>query len=188
MSYVYTLELEDGKFYVGFTEDLCTRIAQHFLGRGALWTREHKPIRVLSVAPGPKELEDPTTIALMAQKGWRNVRGGAWTSIELGPMPRPLCKAFSIQPPRDSTKPEGPRSFDFQNLAVEVVQGERGWEARVSGALAALASPEKCLKSFRAQNREEAIMKAEAWIGAGQVGNQWSEVEDSEEETRKEDE
>ena len=32
---VYTLELEDGCFYVGYTKDPATRIASHFLKAGS---------------------------------------------------------------------------------------------------------------------------------------------------------
>ena len=31
---VYVLELEGGRYYVGYTDDVPRRIAEHFLGRG----------------------------------------------------------------------------------------------------------------------------------------------------------
>ena len=62
---VYTLELENGIYYVGFTEDVPRRIAEHWLQRGSLWTRAHRPIRVLEVVPGGTDLEAAKTIALM---------------------------------------------------------------------------------------------------------------------------
>jgi predicted GIY-YIG superfamily endonuclease len=37
---VYTLELEGGRFYVGYTDDVPRRIAEHFMGRGAHWKHE----------------------------------------------------------------------------------------------------------------------------------------------------
>jgi predicted GIY-YIG superfamily endonuclease len=77
---VYTLELEGGRYYVGYTDDVPRRIAEHFLGRGSHWTRTHPPVKVLEVVPGNKELENATTIALMCKHGWRNVRGGMWCS------------------------------------------------------------------------------------------------------------
>jgi predicted GIY-YIG superfamily endonuclease len=36
---VYTLELDGGNYYVGFTDDIPKRMAEHFLGRGSRWTR-----------------------------------------------------------------------------------------------------------------------------------------------------
>ena len=82
--HVYTLELEDGYFYVGHTLDVETRIAGHFLGKGAgaKWTSLHPPLRVLSVVPGDTLLENLTTIALMVQHGHECVRGGKWCALE----------------------------------------------------------------------------------------------------------
>ena len=74
----YTLELEDWCFYVRHSLDVETRIAAHFLGKGAgaKWTNLHPPLRVLSVVPGDTLLENLTTIALMVQHGNACVRGG----------------------------------------------------------------------------------------------------------------
>ena len=55
---VCTLELEGGRFYVGYTDDVPRRIAEHFLGRGSHWTRTHPPVKVLEVVPGNKGLEN----------------------------------------------------------------------------------------------------------------------------------
>ena len=74
--YVYTLECEDGFWYVGWSIEPEVRIASHFLGRGCLFTKNHKPVRVAGLAKGCKKLENLTTIALMAQKRWKCVRGG----------------------------------------------------------------------------------------------------------------
>ena len=51
---VYTLELANGKFYVGHSDDIPKRIAEHFLGRGAYWTRLNPPIKVLEVVPATR--------------------------------------------------------------------------------------------------------------------------------------
>ena len=82
--HVYTLELEGGRFYVGHSLDVETRIAAHFLGNGAgaKWTNLHRPLRVLSVVPGDTLLENLTTIALMVTHGHEFVRGGKWCSLE----------------------------------------------------------------------------------------------------------
>lgn len=47
--YVYTLNLEGGKKYVGYSSNVKRRIAQHFNGTGAAVTRECRPISVHSV-------------------------------------------------------------------------------------------------------------------------------------------
>lgn len=44
--YVYSLNLEGGKKYVGLTKDPERRFSEHFSGRGAKFTQKHKPISV----------------------------------------------------------------------------------------------------------------------------------------------
>ena len=66
---VYTLELEVGHFYVGYSDDIPKRMTERFLGRGSRWTRLHPPNKVLEVAPGNKELEAAKTIALVCRIG-----------------------------------------------------------------------------------------------------------------------
>ena len=92
--HVYTLLLEDDYFYVGFSAQVETRIAQHFLGSGSKWTRLHKPVQVLSCLPGDRDLESVTTIALMCKHGWERVRGGAWCQVHLPACPAPILKAI----------------------------------------------------------------------------------------------
>ena len=41
---VYMLLCEDGSFYTGWTTDLPRRTAAHMAGRGAKYTRSHKPV------------------------------------------------------------------------------------------------------------------------------------------------
>ena len=45
--YVYSLELEGGRKYVGKTDDINRRFDQHFSGNGAKWTKKYKPIGVI---------------------------------------------------------------------------------------------------------------------------------------------
>jgi predicted GIY-YIG superfamily endonuclease len=44
---IYILECADGSYYVGHTDDLPQRLADHESGRGAGFTRTHLPIRVV---------------------------------------------------------------------------------------------------------------------------------------------
>lgn len=80
--FVYVLELEQSKWYVGFSRDTQTRIASHFLGCGALWTQKYKPLRVTEVRPGDEHLENLVTVALMCQHGSQNVRGGDYCAVD----------------------------------------------------------------------------------------------------------
>ena len=44
---VYTLELEGGQHYVGYTDDAPRRVAERLVGIEALLARTHAPIKVL---------------------------------------------------------------------------------------------------------------------------------------------
>ncbi len=78
---VYTLELEEGYWYVGWSRDPTTRIASHFLGCGSKWTQLHPPIAVASVVLGDELLENLTTIALMCRHGWVMSEEGITASL-----------------------------------------------------------------------------------------------------------
>ena len=160
---VYILELQDESYYVGFSQDPSTRIAEHFLGRGALWTKMHPPKRVLSVIPGGKELEDPTTILTMLQYGWRRTRGGSWCCPHMTAIPRPVAIAFCYDPVEVRQKPS-PESYDFRNHAVQVDFHKDKWRSRVTGPQA-VRTLKTCVKTFRADSEEEARSKAERWLG-----------------------
>lgn len=47
MPHMYILECDNGKFYTGSTRNLERRLAQHFRGEGANFTRKHKPVRLV---------------------------------------------------------------------------------------------------------------------------------------------
>ena len=58
MSYfVYMLKCQDGSFYLGSTNDVAKRFLAHRAGRGASYTRSHKPIKVVYT----EELPDKST-------------------------------------------------------------------------------------------------------------------------------
>ncbi|HIW72197.1 MAG TPA: GIY-YIG nuclease family protein [Candidatus Levilactobacillus faecigallinarum] len=45
--YFYVLLCADKSFYGGFTTDVAKRFATHLAGKGAKYTRAHRPLRVL---------------------------------------------------------------------------------------------------------------------------------------------
>jgi putative endonuclease len=47
--YVYILQCTDGSFYTGYTKDLDERTRQHQNGKGAKYTKAHKPQTVAYV-------------------------------------------------------------------------------------------------------------------------------------------
>ena len=96
----YVLALRDNKYYVGITWNLNHRYAEHMQGRGARWTRMHQPVKILSVEPG--DHENDTTIRLMREKGWQNVRGGKYCQLQM-PAPPPELLEDSSQSPSHSS-------------------------------------------------------------------------------------
>lgn len=53
MHQVYMLLLENGRFYVGSTEDLDRRYQEHLSGKGAKATRESPPVKILYTEDHP---------------------------------------------------------------------------------------------------------------------------------------
>ncbi|MGY5957106.1 GIY-YIG nuclease family protein [Kosakonia sp. BK9b] len=86
--YLYALELEDGCYYVGSTTFVDRRFAQHMAGKGAEWTRLHRPVRVLETVPVMVDntsqlvwLETEKTLDYMKQYGHARVRGGKLVDV-----------------------------------------------------------------------------------------------------------
>ena len=84
-SYIYVLQLEDNKFYVGKTRNPKLRIGDHFsVGGGAKWTQRYKPVKVLEVRPSTGQCSESfVTQEYMSRHGMDNVRGGPWCNLEL---------------------------------------------------------------------------------------------------------
>lgn len=76
---VYVLQLEEGKYYVGWTDNLIGRMTQHWEGHGAKWTMKYPPLKCLWLTKGDTALE--TKVVMKCRKMWGedNVRGGPWT-------------------------------------------------------------------------------------------------------------
>lgn len=47
--FVYILQCVDGSFYTGYTKDLQERTRQHENGKGARYTKSHRPQRIVYV-------------------------------------------------------------------------------------------------------------------------------------------
>jgi hypothetical protein len=84
MIYIYALQLEHGKYYIGKTSNPNFRIEQHFHSGGAIWTQKHKPIAVLEIIPDCDDYdEDKYTRRYMDNYGIDNVRGGSFCEVIL---------------------------------------------------------------------------------------------------------
>lgn len=80
--FTYALLLQDGKIYVGETNNVYQRLLEHFTmsNSSALWVREHGPVqRVLEITSNaPEGAEEERTLDYMTMFGWENVRGSGW--------------------------------------------------------------------------------------------------------------
>ena len=86
---LYLLELSGDKYYVGQTSDPEFRFNEHLSGKGAKWTRLHKPscillTRNISVGSAAEAMlyENWMTFQYMEKFGWENVRGGDYLVVE----------------------------------------------------------------------------------------------------------
>ncbi len=81
---IYVLECEDGKIYVGKTNHGVKRLKQHISGRGAEWTKLHKPKRVVEYHTNAKGSDEKKVTEQMIRKyGSRKVRGGPWVKRKM---------------------------------------------------------------------------------------------------------
>jgi len=84
MVFIYALQLQQGKYYIGKTDNPSFRLDSHFNSNGSVWTSLYKPIKVLEVIPNCDSYdEDKYTMKYMDKYGINNVRGGSFVSIEL---------------------------------------------------------------------------------------------------------
>jgi len=86
---LYVLALEDGCYYVGQSADPMVRMEAHMQGKGAAWTKAHRPISLLERRPAEsknwkhaEEIENQLTRMMMRKYGWERVRGGYWTHVD----------------------------------------------------------------------------------------------------------
>ena len=84
MVFIYVLQLENNKFYIGKTENPQFRLNNHFNFNGSVWTKKYKPLKVLKIIPNCNNFdEDRYTKEYMSKKGINNVRGGTYCKIKL---------------------------------------------------------------------------------------------------------
>ena len=81
---IYVLKLEQNKYYIGKSQNVYSRIQNHFNGNGSVWTKKYKPIDIVEVIPNCSNFdEDKYTKIYMSQYGIDNVRGGAYVTTDL---------------------------------------------------------------------------------------------------------
>ena len=88
--YIYVIECEQGKYYVGKTIYSDFNLDTHFnrmdaeWQRGNAWVRVYSPLRVVEFIPDCTDWdEDKYTLMYMKKHGIGNVRGGSFYSWKL---------------------------------------------------------------------------------------------------------
>ena len=82
--FIYILELEQNKYYIGKTTNIAFRLKDHIESNGAAWTRKYKPISVDKIIPNASPFdEDRYTKEYMSKYGIDKVRGGSYVKVEL---------------------------------------------------------------------------------------------------------
>ena len=84
MVFIYALQLEQGKYYIGKTNNPTFRLENHFNFNGSEWTKKYRPLKVLEIKSDCDDYdEDKITRQYMDKYGINNVRGGSFVSIRL---------------------------------------------------------------------------------------------------------
>ena len=84
MVFIYAIQLEKGKYYIGKTNNPQFRLESHFNSYGSEWTKIYKPLRVIEMKPNCDDYdEDKITRQYMDKYGINNVRGGSFVSVKL---------------------------------------------------------------------------------------------------------
>ena len=84
MVFIYALQLEQGKYYIGKTDNPRFRLENHFNFNGSEWTKKYRPLKVLEIKSDCDDYdEDKITRQYMDKYGINNVRGGSFVSIRL---------------------------------------------------------------------------------------------------------
>ena len=159
---VYTLELEDECWYVGYTKDPSTRIASHFLKGGSKWTIMHPPIAVTSVVLGDELLENLATIALMCRHGWEKVRGGNYCAVNMTAAPQCIKTAMQYAQGTDELIVNGTSGAHTCQFLNNPEGGNNAWRAYIRGPKAS----RECLrgvKTIYAPTEQALHTKITAW-------------------------
>ena len=96
MVFIYVLELHNGKYYIGKTNNPQFRLNRHFNYFGSEWTKIYKPINVLELRPNCDDYdEDKITLQYMDKYGIDNVRGGSFVTVQLDKSTKETLKLMS---------------------------------------------------------------------------------------------
>jgi len=113
--FTYVLQLQHGKFYVGNTDNIYTRMLDHKLMTPAssMWVKEYGPVeRVVEISKNCcKEDEHYKTLQYMSMFSWENVRGSSYCRLHMFSAPEAL-KNFART-----------RDGEFDYMTADEIQG-----------------------------------------------------------------
>lgn len=129
-NHIYILELERNHYYVGRTNNILTRLYQHFHSQGANYTQKYKPIKIIEIKEEKTEMDETiTTLECMLKYGWKQVRGAGWCQTKLMHQPKILEKIENRMNTGEyeiNTMEETPWTEDQDNLLAKLyVQNEK---------------------------------------------------------------
>ena len=83
---LYILRLQEGKYYIGTTENVEIKFAQHVSGQGPKWTQKYSPIEIVKTFRNVKgNMENKMVQDYMTQYGINNVRSDSYNRVKLPP-------------------------------------------------------------------------------------------------------
>ena len=92
--FVYLIECIDGSIYTGITIDVASRYTAHLDGKGARYTRSHRPLRLLAT-----EIHPDRSAASKAEYRIKQLSvAGKWAYVE-------LLRRQNIMPPAPGSEP-----------------------------------------------------------------------------------
>ncbi len=101
---IYTLQLEENKYYVGKTTKTVQEcFEQHLNGKAGIWTQRYKPIRLIKTIQSSNLFHDDFLVKrLMLMFGIDNVRGGSYCQEHLNEfqyscLQREFCHYFESE-------------------------------------------------------------------------------------------
>ena len=124
-------------WYIGQTNDIPSRIQEHWTGQGSKWTQLYPPVSVVECTEVPNgdatgfEIAKFTEYAI--RYSWQRVRGGSFTRVDCGPPPwwdptglRRKNKKVKDGEPHSTREEDGVPRENHQKWEVTINEGGVG--------------------------------------------------------------